>query len=99
MPASPAGPAEIAHSTVKVLDEPLLQTLIERWEIRFGTKDPDWPDRALFRSLNMAYHAAHTPFDAARTPYDAGLLVGLWVSAYEILVHGGPSGKGATRTR
>ncbi|MGD9724752.1 MAG: hypothetical protein AB7I59_30945 [Geminicoccaceae bacterium] len=63
--------------------------LIDLWEVRFGTKDPEWPDRALFRSLNMAYYAAQTPFDAAGTPYDAGRLVGLWVSAYEILVHDG----------
>jgi hypothetical protein len=80
---------EIGHSTVMQLDEPLLKTLIDRWEIRFDAKEPEWPDRALFRSLNMAYHAAQTPFDAAGTPYDAGRLVGLWVSAYEILVHDG----------
>jgi hypothetical protein len=86
---------EIGHSTVQQLDEPLLKMLIDRWEIRFGAEDPSWPDRALFRSLNMAYHAAQTPFDAAGTPYDAGRLVGLWVSAYEILVHGGPNGKRA----
>ena len=80
---------EIGYSTIQDLDEPLLKTLIERWEIRFGAKEPEWPDRALFRSLNMAYHAAQTPFDAAGTPYDAGRLVGLWISAYEILVHDG----------
>lgn len=89
---------EIGYSTIQDLDEPMLKTLIERWEIRFGTKNPDWADRALFRSLNMAYYAAQTPFDAAGTPYDDGRLVGLWVSAYEILVHGGPSSRGANET-
>lgn len=89
---------EIGYGTVRDLDEPLLKTLIDRWEIRFGAKDAVWPDRALFRSLNMAYHASQTPFDAAGTPYDVGRLIGLWVSAYEILVHGGPNGKQANET-
>jgi hypothetical protein len=90
---------EIGYSTVTDLDEPLLKTLIERWEVRFGTKNPAWEDRALFRSLNMAFYAAQTPFNAAGTSYDDGRLVGLWVSAYEILAHGGSNVQGANETR
>lgn len=90
---------EIGYSTVMDLDEPLLKTLIERWAVRFGTNNPSWEDRALFRSLNMAFYAAQTPFNAAGTSYDDGRLVGLWVSAYEILVHGDPNSQGANETQ
>lgn len=41
----------------------------------------------LFRSLNMAYHAAAMPGNRDVTLYDLGRLIALWVSACEILVH------------
>jgi hypothetical protein len=78
---------EISYTTVTDLDEPLLKILIDRWEARFGGGNPTPEDRALFRSLNMAFHAAQTPFATAGTTYDSGRLVGLWVSAFEILSH------------
>jgi len=81
---------EIGYYTVTTADEPLLKALIERWQVRFGSMNPKWPDRALFRSLNQAFHAAQTHFHTAGTPYDAGRLVALWVSAFEILAHRAP---------
>jgi hypothetical protein len=83
---------EISYGTVSDLDDPLLQVLIERWEARFSTASPTWADRALFRSLNMAFQASQTPFNTAGTTYDSGRLVALWVSAFEILAHPGHGG-------
>lgn len=80
---------EIGYYAVMEVDDPLLQALIKRWEVRFDSPNPKWPDRALFRSLNQAFYAAQTPFHTAGTPYDSGRLVGLWVSAFEILAHQG----------
>ena len=48
---------EIGYYPVSEVDEPLLRALIDRWEARFENTSPPWRDRALFRSLNMAYHA------------------------------------------
>lgn len=80
---------EIGYYRVAEADEPLLKALIERWEARFDSPNPRWSERALFRSLNQAFHASQTQFHTAGTPYDAGRLVGLWVSAFEILAHKG----------
>lgn len=81
---------EIGYYIVNQADEPLLKALIERWEKRFDSPSPTWSERALFRSLSTAYYAAQTPFHTAGTEYDSGRLVGLWVSAFEILAHKGP---------
>ena len=89
---------EISYGTVTDLDEPLLKTLIEHWEVRFGDDTPTRSDRALFRSLNMAFNASQTPFDTVGTPYDGGRLVGLWVSAFEILSHPGQGGSANVAT-
>lgn len=80
------------------LDEPLLQALIARWERRYSTSTPCWSDTALFRSLNMAYHAARMPFSTAGSFYDQGRLVALWISAFEILSHSG-TGKDVTEAQ
>ena len=75
------------------LDQPLLATLLSRWQRRYQAPDPDWADIALFRSLNMAYHASLLPAATDTTFYDVGRLVSLWVSAFEILVHPGGNGQ------
>lgn len=80
---------EVSHHDLEDLDEPLLNVLVSRWERRHATDDPLWEDLALFRSLNMAFQAARTPFNTGGTSYDIGRLVGLWVSAMEILSHSG----------
>ncbi|MGQ3300109.1 hypothetical protein [Reyranella sp.] len=79
----------VPRSQLSHLDQPLLDSLIERWERRYATDKPLWSDTALFRSLNMAYHAARMPFSTAGSYYDQGRLVALWVSAFEILAHTG----------
>lgn len=73
----------------RFLDEPLLSALFARWHSRWQTDGPKWEDVALFRSLNMAYHASLLPAGTETTFYDIGRLISLWVSAFEILVHPG----------
>ena len=71
------------------LDLPLLGALLVRWGQRYETRKPDWADRALFRSLNMANQAAQLPAGMDATFYDVGRMIALWVSALEILAHPG----------
>jgi len=68
------------------VDQSLLTALLQRWQSRYDAADPAWADIALFRSLNMAYHASLLPAATDTTYYDIGRLVSLWVSAFEILV-------------
>lgn len=70
-------------------DEPLLGALIERWSQRYSVEEPTWDNTALFRSLNMAFHAMSFPGGAATTFHDTGRIIGLWIAAFEILVHAG----------
>lgn len=53
---------ELSPAQVTALDEPLLALLLHRWEHHFTASEPAWEDEKLFRSLNMANHAARTPF-------------------------------------
>ena len=71
------------------VDRPLLPALLDRWRSRYEAVKPAWKDIALFRSLNMAYHASLMPAGTDPTLYDVGRLISLWVSAFEILVHPG----------
>lgn len=73
------------------LDTPLLDLLMDRWVRRFACDTPEWEDRAIFRSLNMAYHASMMPGGQEATFYDVGRLITMWVSAMEILIHSGSS--------
>jgi len=79
-------PLEFDHMDV---DTPLLNALLQRWRIRYGTKRPEWSDRALFRSLNMAAAASKMPAGVDLTTFSLGRNIGLWVSAFEILTHTG----------
>jgi hypothetical protein len=74
---------------IRDLDEPLLTALLARWRIRYDTKNPEWPEVALFRSLNMAVAASKMPAGADVTQFALGRSLGLWVSAFEILTHKG----------
>jgi hypothetical protein len=71
------------------LDRPLLAALMARWLSRYETPNPKSTDTALFRSLNMAYHASLLPAAIEATFYDVGRLIALWISAFEILGHPG----------
>jgi hypothetical protein len=68
------------------IDAPLLTQLLKCWHRRYAGR-VRWKERALFRSLNMANQAAHTPAIIATTLFDVGRSLALWVSAFEILVH------------
>ena len=70
-------------------DEPMLCALIERWSQRYSGEQPTWENTALFRSLNMAFHAMLFPGGSVTTYHDAGRIIGLWVAAFEILIHTG----------
>ncbi|RAZ78439.1 hypothetical protein [Mesorhizobium atlanticum] len=82
-------PAEVGASEI---DRPLFEALSRCWVQRFASEDVEWEDRAIFRSLNMAYQACMMPGGQEATFYDIGRLITLWVSAFEILLHTGPNG-------
>ena len=75
------------------LDEPLLQELLRRWEAGYGTIQPTWENLALFRSLNMANQACLIPGGQDVVMHDFGRITGLWIAAFEILVHPGGNGQ------
>jgi hypothetical protein len=76
------------------IDQPLLAVLIERWRTRYAGGEPAWSDRALFRSLNMAFAASQLPAGSETTFYDVGRSIALWISAFEILAHPRVGGSG-----
>ncbi|MCZ4345496.1 hypothetical protein [Devosia neptuniae] len=86
--------AGLSHSDIDNadLDAPLFAELSQRWSSRFGGGEVSWDDRALFRSLNMAYQASMMPGGQEAQFYDIGRLIMLWASAFEILLHTGPEG-------
>ena len=75
------------------LDAPLLQELLDRWEARYRTGRPSWENIALFRSLNMANQACLIPGGRDVVMHDYGRLTGLWVVAFETLIHPGEDGQ------
>ena len=84
---------ELFRMNGRHVDKPLLDALLTRWRQHYMDPAPAWSDIALFRSLNMAYHASLLPAASDMTFYDVGRLVSLWVSAFEILVHPGGDGQ------
>ena len=72
-------------------DGEYLHSLLRQWRRRFVQQRKTWRTRALFRSMELAYQAAGSPIKNDSTLYDCGVLVSLWVSAFECLVH--PGGK------
>lgn len=67
--------------------------LKKAWVTRFEKGRSAWHFNRLFRSLAIAYHACSVPKKNSLLFYDLGVSVALWVSAFEILVHPGKSGK------
>jgi hypothetical protein len=68
------------------LDEPLLGTLVWAWKARHERRRHVRRLRRLFRSLEVAFHASQFPSDGLTTVNDVGTRLGLWVSAFEILL-------------
>ena len=75
------------------LDQPLFDTLLQRWNEVYLAGSSVHSDIALFRSLNMAFRAGSIPAGADATDYDYGRSVALWISAFEILAHPGGGGR------
>jgi hypothetical protein len=73
------------------IDEPLFAALLARWKAHYFGPRKSWKDRALFRSLDMAYHAAAIPSAVGTNLFDLGRSVAQWVSAFEALSHPGNS--------
>nr|WP_305038049.1 hypothetical protein [Neorhizobium galegae] len=69
--------------------------LLAMWKSRFIDGNDDWRSRAVLRSLKMAASAMclSSPTGSTESFYDYGRILSLWVSAFEILVHPGATGK------
>jgi hypothetical protein len=67
-------------------DELLFKRLVKAWEAHY-VNETDPTLLPLFRSLEIAFHAAQFPSDGLTSIHDAGVRVGLWVSAFEVLCH------------
>ncbi|MBV8648461.1 hypothetical protein [Paludibacterium sp.] len=78
---------ELPEMELTDIDFPLFNALLKRWAKVYLEGRQTWKDRALFRSLNMAFSASQLPSGAGTILYDVGRCVGLWVSAFEILAH------------
>src|SRR5260221_3324315 len=74
---------------LKDIDDALFEALFARWKRHYLGKRKRWSDRALFRSLNMAFQAASIPAGIGTNMFDLGRSISLWVSAFEILSHPG----------
>ncbi len=69
-------------------DKTTFQLLLAAWSSAYAKNQiVKWRFRVLFRSLEMAYHAASIPFKNNSSIYDYGASISLWVSAFEILLH------------
>jgi hypothetical protein len=74
-------------------DPVLLKRLFAAWDLYCLKKQRRQELLPIFRSLEVAFHAARFPSDGLSSINDAGTRVGLWVSALEILAHPGAGGK------
>jgi hypothetical protein len=80
---------ELAPMRIKEWDAPLFEALLTCWRRHYLGTRKRWKDRALFRSLNMAFQAASFPAGVGTNIFDLGRSISLWVSALEILSHPG----------
>ena len=78
---------ELSVLELRDMDASLFEALLLAWKRHYLSKRQNWRDRALFRSLNMAFQAAQIPAGVGTRLYDLGRMVALWVSAFEILAH------------
>ncbi len=93
------GTASAAVPVQEVGEEPvhprLFKQLYAIWKSHFIDGQDDWTTRAILRSLKMATSALRlsSPTGATESFYDYGRILSLWVSAFEILVHPGATGR------
>lgn len=79
----------VMHAKDFDFDRQLLCSLLKIWNHHIHDETPTWENIALFRSLNMAYEAMRFPAETLISQHDVGRMIGLWVSAFEILAHPG----------
>lgn len=78
---------ELSPVQIRDFDRPLFEALLRRWKRHYFGNRARWADRALFRSLNMAYQAALIPAGVATSILDLGRSIAMWAAAFEILTH------------
>jgi hypothetical protein len=71
------------------VDTPLLKRLLICWRRHYLQHRQRRLLRRLFRSLEVAFHAAMFPADGLTGVNDIGTRIALWVSAFEVLCHPG----------
>lgn len=71
------------------VDEKLLGRLLACWEMRFIERSDNEALIRVGRSITAAFHAARVPADGVVTIEDRGFRLGLWVTAFECLLHPG----------
>jgi hypothetical protein len=75
------------------VDGPLVAALEKQWRVRHLRNRRVRRESVLFRSLQIAMHALTMPYLNRATLHDQGMSLAAWVSAMEILVHPGGSGR------
>lgn len=70
-----------------IVDEVLYELLCWSWQQLHIKGKRRGRHRRVFRSLEVAFQAARYPSDGLTTPNDLGTRIGLWVSAFEILLN------------
>jgi len=69
-------------------DTTLFDCLSAIWNNRYVTPKADYQTlERIFRSIEMAYHAASVPDKNQSSIFDFGVNISLWVSSFEILAH------------
>ena len=61
---------ELSEMELDEIDEPLFKEMMRRWTLHYLGAHQRWQDRALFRSLNMAFQASQIPAGVGTTMYD-----------------------------
>lgn len=75
------------------VDGVLFNRLTKAWEAQYVAGPNNDAFLRLFRSLEVAFHAAQFPSDGLTSIHDAGTRIGLWVSAFEVLCHPGTNAR------
>jgi hypothetical protein len=75
------------HARNLLVDEAIYNTLVKCWHTHFIDNNNDSALLALFRSLELAYHALASPRKNNSSIYDLGISITLWVSAIETIIY------------
>ena len=83
------GQIDLPEAFTCSVDKVLFKQLVNAWESFYLIRPSNERLVSLFRSLEVAFHAARFPSDGLTGINDAGVRIGLWVSAFEVLCHPG----------